>query len=38
VETDLVSAWGEATFDILANSTYNYTLNINPLFGGIYTG
>jgi len=38
VETDLVNAWGESRIEILGNQSYQYQLNINPLFGGVYTG
>ncbi len=38
VETDLVNSWGENRIEIPGNSSYSYVLNVNPLFGGVYTG
>ena len=38
VETDLVNSWGESKIEIPSLSTLNYVLNVNPLFGGVFTG
>jgi hypothetical protein len=38
VETDLVNSWGASKIDIPANAVYQYELNVNALFGGVYTG
>lgn len=38
VETDLVNSWGISHIEIPPNGTYQYQLNVNPLFGGVYTG
>lgn len=38
METDLVNSWGANHIEIPANQTHKYTLNVNPLFGGVYTG